>query len=58
MPEITRKPLAWFKVKPQTRQNLGSEVDLKNLGKSLRERQLSPVGATADGTLRKILSGK
>lgn len=48
---ITRKPLAWFKVNPQTRQNLGSEVDLRNLGRSLRERQLSPVGATADATL-------
>lgn len=51
MPEITRKPLTWFKVKPQARQNLGSDVDLKNLGKSLRERQLSPVGALPDGTL-------
>lgn len=51
MPEITRKPLAWFKVKPQTRLSLGSEVDLKNLGRSLRERQLSPVGALPDGTL-------
>lgn len=48
---ITRKPLAWFKVNPQTRQNLGSEVDLRNLGRSLRERQLSPVGAMADGML-------
>ena len=51
MPEITRKPLTWFKVKPQTRSDLGSEIELKNLGKSLRERQLSPVGAMADGTL-------
>lgn len=48
---ITRKPLAWFKVEPQARQNLGRESDLRNLGRSMRERQLSPVGAMPDGTL-------
>lgn len=51
MPETTRKPLSWFKVSPQVRMDLGSEVDLKNLGESLRTRQLSPVGAMADGEL-------
>lgn len=52
MQEITKRmPLSFFKVAPQTRQNLGSEADLRNLGKSLRERQLQPVGAMADGTM-------
>lgn len=51
MPEITRKPLAWFKVNPQARQNLGSETELKKLGESLRVRQLVPLLAKADGTL-------
>lgn len=51
MPETTRRPLAWFKVVPQVRTDLGSESDLKNLGESLRERQLSPVGAMTDGEL-------
>lgn len=51
MPETTRKPLSWFKENPQVRNNLGSENDLRNLGESLRNRQLSPVGALADGEL-------
>ena len=51
MPEITRKPLSWFKISPQVRKDLGSEVELRNLGESLRQRQLAPVGAMTDGEL-------
>jgi hypothetical protein len=51
MPEITRKPLSFFKILPQFRTDLGSESELKNLGESLRVRQLSPVGALADGEM-------
>lgn len=51
MSETTRRPLCWFKVVPQVRTDLGAETDLKNLGESLRERQLSPVAAMACGDL-------
>jgi ParB/RepB/Spo0J family partition protein len=45
-----KKPLAWFKVKPQARKRL-DEDELHALGRSLRDRQLQPVVALADGTL-------
>jgi hypothetical protein len=48
--EITRWPLNRFKVKPQSRQTLGDEAEPRNIGDSLKQRQLSPVGM-ADGTL-------
>ena len=51
MPETIRKPLTWFRTNPQIRQSLGNETDLRNLGESLQNRQLSPVGAMADGEL-------
>jgi len=51
MPETTQKPLSWFRINPQIRNDLGSEIDLKNLGESLRVRQLAPVGATPTGEL-------
>jgi ParB family chromosome partitioning protein len=51
MPETMRKPLSFFKVSPQVRQDMGNESDLKNLGESLLVRQLSPIGAMADGEL-------
>lgn len=51
MPEIMRKPLSWFHINPQIRLDLGHEADLRNLGESLMQRQLSPVGALADGEL-------
>lgn len=49
--DVVRKPLTWFKVPPQIRQDLGSEAELRNLGESLRERQLSSLGALANGDL-------
>ena len=62
MPTQTRKPVSWFKDVPQIRKDLGSESDLRNLGESIRVRQLSPVGATADGTpiygFRRIMAAR
>jgi hypothetical protein len=47
--EITRKPLGWFKTKPQARQDFGDPAELSNFGESVKERQQSSVGALADG---------
>jgi ParB/RepB/Spo0J family partition protein len=49
--EITRWPLSRFKVRPQARQPEHDVGDLRNLGESLKQRQLSPVGALIDGWL-------
>jgi ParB/RepB/Spo0J family partition protein len=49
--ELTRKPLSWFTRGNNIRQKQRSEAELRELGKSLRERQLSPVWAKSDGTL-------
>jgi DNA-directed RNA polymerase specialized sigma24 family protein/ParB-like chromosome segregation protein Spo0J len=51
MRELTRKPLSWFKRGSNIRQKQRSEAESRELGKSLRERQLSPVWAMSDGTL-------
>ncbi len=42
--------LPWFKTRGQARKQ-DREDDLRDLGESLRVRQLQPVGALADGTL-------
>jgi ParB-like chromosome segregation protein Spo0J len=42
---ITRMPLEWLRANPQARQDLGTEAELRQLGESLRHRQLAPVGA-------------
>lgn len=51
MTETMRKPLSWFQINPQIRIDLGNESDLRKLGDSLENRQLSPVGALPDGEL-------
>lgn len=51
MRESKRKPLPFFKRGPNVRTKQRSEAELRELGKSLRERQLSPVWAKSDGTL-------
>jgi ParB-like chromosome segregation protein Spo0J len=51
MRELTRKPLSWFRRGSNIRQKQRSEAESRQLGKSLRERQLSPVWAMSDGTL-------
>jgi ParB family chromosome partitioning protein len=44
------KPLPWFKVNPQARKSF-DEQELRQLGESLKVRQLQPVTAKPDGTL-------
>lgn len=50
MPEITRKPLSWFKLRPQARKKF-DEDGLRRLGESLKRRQVMPVLAQPDGTI-------
>jgi ParB-like chromosome segregation protein Spo0J len=50
MPEITRKPLSWFKVSPQVRETFDEE-SLRRLAESLKVGQLQPVLARPDGTI-------
>lgn len=47
----TRKPLSFFKREKNVRKKERNEAELRELGKSLRERQLSPVCAQSDGSL-------
>jgi len=42
--ETTRRPLDWFKTKPQARQNFCDPAKLGDCGESVVERQRSPVG--------------
>jgi ParB family transcriptional regulator, chromosome partitioning protein len=51
MREHTRKPLSFFKRGTNVRQKRRPEAELRELGKSLRVRQFSPVWAKSDGTL-------
>jgi len=51
MREHTRKPLSWFKRGPNCRTKQRSEAELRELGRSLRKRQLAPVWARSDRTL-------
>jgi hypothetical protein len=48
---VTRKPLSWFTRRNNIRQKQRSEAELRELGKSLRERQLCPIWAKSDKTL-------
>ena len=50
MPVLASKLLSWFKVAPQARRHF-DEADLRQLGESLKDRQLQPVLARPDGTL-------
>jgi len=50
MPQLTLKPLSFFKINPQVRKRF-DEADLRHLGESLRSKQLQPVLAQPDGTL-------
>jgi ParB/RepB/Spo0J family partition protein len=50
MPEITRKPLSWFRVNPQVRTTFDEE-GLRRLGESLKVRQIQAVLTQPDGTL-------
>jgi len=48
---LCRKPLEWFKRNPQVRTVEHDEQELRDLGESLRVKQLQPVLARTDGTL-------
>jgi len=50
MAEIVKKPLGWFKAKPQARKRF-DEKELRQLGESLKVRQLQPVVCLPDGTI-------
>ncbi len=50
MATLTSKPLNWFKVSPQARKHF-DETELRQLGESLKVRQLQPVLARHDGNL-------
>lgn len=50
MATLTQKPLKWFKVAPQARKHF-DEAELRQLGESLKVRQLQPVVARPDGLL-------
>lgn len=50
MPVLATKPLSWFKVAPQARRHF-DEAELRQLGESLKVKQLQPVLAREDGTL-------
>jgi ParB family transcriptional regulator, chromosome partitioning protein len=51
MQQQTRKELLWFKRGTNVRKKERSHAELRELGKGLRQRQLSPVWAKPDGTL-------
>ena len=48
--KLERKPLDWFKTAPQVRRHF-DEAELRQLGESLKAKQLQPVLARPDGTL-------
>lgn len=50
MATLTNKPLNWFKVAPQARRHF-DEAELRQLGESLKVKQLQPVLARPDGML-------
>jgi ParB family transcriptional regulator, chromosome partitioning protein len=50
MPVLATKPLNWFKVAPQARRHF-DEAELRQLGESLKVKQLQPVLAREDWTL-------
>ena len=50
MATLASKPLNWFKVALQARRHF-EEAELRQLGESLKVKQLQPVLARSDGTL-------
>ena len=50
MPTTCKKPLSWFKRKPQIRKRF-NEAEDRRLGESLKTRQLEPLVCLADGTI-------
>jgi ParB family chromosome partitioning protein len=50
MVQLVKKSLSWFKAKPQARKRF-DEKELRQLGESLRVRQLQPLICLPDGTI-------
>ena len=50
MVQVVKKPLGWFKVKPQVRKRFDL-TELRLLGESLKVRQLQPLVCLPDGTI-------
>jgi ParB/RepB/Spo0J family partition protein len=50
MVQVVKKSLSWFKVRPQARKRF-DEKELRQLGESLKVRQLQPLVCLPDGTI-------
>ncbi len=50
MVQAVKKPVSWFKTRPQVRKKF-DEKELRQLGESLKARQLQPVVCLPDGTI-------
>ena len=50
MPVTCKKPVSWFKRKPQIRKRF-NEAEDRRLGESLKDRQLEPLVCLPDGTI-------
>ena len=50
MVQVVKKSLGWFKAKPQARKRF-DETELRQLGDSLKARQLQPLVCLPDGTI-------
>ncbi len=51
MPKLESRPLAFFKPDPKQPRKTFDETDLRNLGESLKVKQLQPVLCQPDGTI-------
>lgn len=51
MPQLLAKPLAWLKPDPKQPRKHFDEEDLRQLGESLRKKQLQPILSQPDGTI-------
>ena len=50
--KIEHKPLAWFKRDKNVRVDLGPEYDIRQLGESLKKRQIRPLRLRSSGDRR------
>lgn len=50
MAQVVKKPVSWFKAKPQVRKRF-DDAELRRLGESLKARQLQPLVCLPDGTI-------
>lgn len=51
MSQLSTKPLSWFRADPKQPRKHFDEAELRQLGESLKAKQLQPVLARSDGTL-------